>query len=304
MLTTYTPPQFPAIANHPKLGKRTKHQYTKALQRMLAANVDPRNTEALSAYAATLPTSSRAFLKSALAIEVAGTVQALKANATPGNLSQTQAALLRFESMNDTIQVQQPKGERVHLWLSREQVEQITALPDLSTLEGRRDWILLGVLFGAGLRREELAELTFDALKTQPRQNGQMRYVLEVHGKGAKDRIVPISDIIARHLLAWRDEIGGGQIARNLKNGKLGASLSATGIYNLVQRYGAKMGLPELATHDTRRTFAQLAYNAGIPIKQISVLLGHSSVKTTEQYLNIQLDLEATASDTIPLSGD
>jgi len=55
--------------------------------------------------------------------------------------------------------------------------------------------------------------------------------------------------------------------------------------------------------HDLRRTYAQLGYNAGVPITQISVLLGHSSIKTTQEYLNLNLDLESTASDFVPLAG-
>ena len=52
------------------------------------------------------------------------------------------------------------------------------------------------------------------------------------------------------------------------------------------------------------RTFAQLGYSAGVPLTQISTLLGHADVRTTQRYLNLALDLETTVSDFIPLSGD
>jgi integrase len=55
------------------------------------------------------------------------------------------------------------------------------------------------------------------------------------------------------------------------------------------------------AAHDLRRTFAKLGYEAGVPITQISKLLGHSSVATTQRYLNLELNLEITISDFIPL---
>ena len=61
------------------------------------------------------------------------------------------------------------------------------------------------------------------------------------------------------------------------------------------------IGLPELAAHDLRRSYAQIGYDAGIPITQIGRLLGHSSVETTQRYLNLDLDLEVTASDFVPL---
>jgi integrase len=61
------------------------------------------------------------------------------------------------------------------------------------------------------------------------------------------------------------------------------------------------MGRPNLEPHDLRRTFAQLGYEAGVSITQISTLLGHATVETTQRYLNLELDLEMTASDFIPL---
>jgi integrase/recombinase XerD len=62
--------------------------------------------------------------------------------------------------------------------------------------------------------------------------------------------------------------------------------------------------LPELDAHDLRRTFARLGYDAGVPVEQISKLLGHADVKTTMLYLGIDIDIESTVSDFIPISGD
>ncbi len=64
---------------------------------------------------------------------------------------------------------------------------------------------------------------------------------------------------------------------------------------------GQAIGKNELAPHDLRRTYAQLGYEAGIPITQISKLLGHASVATTQRYLNLDLDLNTTISDFIPV---
>jgi integrase len=99
--------------------------------------------------------------------------------------------------------------------------------------------------------------------------------------------------------------MGRWRVARSLGRKKeLGKSMSAVAIFHLVNKYGKKIGLPNLAPHDLRRTFAQLGYDAGVPITQLSVLLGHSSIDVTQKYLNLDLDLETTVSDFIPLSGD
>ena len=78
--------------------------------------------------------------------------------------------------------------------------------------------------------------------------------------------------------------------------------MSVRGITKRVRLLGERVGLQGLSTHDCRRTFAQLAYAAGVPTTQISLLLGHANVGTTQRYLNLDLDLEITASDFVPLT--
>ena len=84
------------------------------------------------------------------------------------------------------------------------------------------------------------------------------------------------------------------------RNKKPGESISTTGLYYIVQKRGAMIGKPELQPHDLRRTYAELGRRAGVSIEQISKLLGHASIETTQDYLNIELDLETTISDFVP----
>jgi integrase len=286
------------------LAESTKTKYTREIEALARAGVNPFDHNALTEYAASLKSSRRAFLKSALRLMTADYEHALKSGATPENLPAVQAAIFRLEAMRGTVKVNAHKGRKAHTWLSQAQVKEITSLC-ADDLEGKRDWIVLGLLLGAGLRREELVSLTFDALKTMPTKNGKMRDVLEVKGKGAKDRVIPIKPILAERLREWREIVGGGLVARSLGMKKeLGESLSAVGAFQIVRRYGALIGVPELDPHDLRRTYAQLGYEAGVPITQIKELLAHASVATTQKYLDLSLDLETTASDFIPLSGD
>ena len=84
------------------------------------------------------------------------------------------------------------------------------------------------------------------------------------------------------------------------RGGQVGEALSAVGIFHIVRGYGQVVDKPTLAPHDLRRTYAQLGFEAGVAITQISRLLGHSSVATTQRYLNVELDLETTVSDFVP----
>jgi len=76
-----------------------------------------------------------------------------------------------------------------------------------------------------------------------------------------------------------------------------GESLSTVGIFKIVRKHGAAIGLPELAMHDLRRIYAQIGYENGVSLTQLATLLGHASVQTTIRYLNLDLDLKVTASD-------
>lgn len=285
------------------LQKTTKAKYKREIQSLILAGVNPMDYQALQLYADGLKSSRKAFLKSALRLLSLGYEMDMKASATAANVANIQAGIMRLEAMRAAVIVPTHKGQKAHTWLSPAEVKKITALCDTS-LTGKRDWIVLGLLLGAGLRREELAALTFDAMQSQPSSKGA-RYVLNVTGKGAKDRIIPISDTLATRLLEWKEITGGGLIARAMvrkSKTNLGGSMSAVAIFQLVNKYGRKIGKPGLAPHDLRRTYAQLGYAAGVPITQVSKLLGHSSVTTTQRYLNLDLDIETTASDFIPLA--
>lgn len=286
------------IATHPRLADSTKMQYTKAITNYLDTGHSLTDADALAHYAMTLPKSSKAFLKSAIRLWTGHMAKGAKtqADGTPETVAKIQSTLWQLDSINDAIQVEQSKGQKAHTWLTQKEVKQIVSQCD-DTLTGKRDRVILSLMLGAGLRRSELAGLTFDNIK---QQGG--RTVLEVAGKGTKDRVIPISEKLASLLDNWRKISGDGCIARSLgMNRELGDSLSDVQIFRIVRQYGEKINQPKLAAHDLRRTYAQLGYEAGVPITQISKLLGHSSVATTQRYLNLDLDLETTVSDFVPI---
>lgn len=85
------------------------------------------------------------------------------------------------------------------------------------------------------------------------------------------------------------------------KTGTINGSLSDKAVNDIVNKYGALMGLPELEAHDMRRTWAQIGLSNGVPITQISVLLGHSNVAITQRYLDLEINLDSSICDFIPL---
>lgn len=297
-----TPDILAAIDASPRLADSSKRKYRAVIAAYLERGGSMTDAQALAAYAASIPKSSRGQLKAAVKLWAEGIIQQINSQAIPTPEGEAAAAATerRLRALVGAIHAPAPKGEKSHTWLSQAEVKRLFQSCDESPL-GRRDRVVLALLVGAGLRRAEAAELTFDRIGYQP-VGERFRTVLDVTGKGAKDRVIPLSDTIAAALDRWAARVGGvGRIARSVdKGGNLGDSLSDVGIFKIVRERGALVGRPELAAHDLRRTYAQIGYEAGVPVTQISKLLGHANLATTQRYLNLELDLESTISDYIP----
>ncbi len=68
-----------------------------------------------------------------------------------------------------------------------------------------------------------------------------------------------------------------------------------------VVKYGERIGVPKLAPHDLRRTFAKLAHKGRAALEQIQLSLGHASIVTSERYLGVQQDLRDAPCDRLGL---
>lgn len=292
---------FLAVLALSGLADSTREKYSRVVECYLSDH-GGRLTDAgeLAAFAAGLSNSRKAQLKAAVKLWSEAMIDQVKAQATPENIDQVQAAIFRFQALQSAVKVKTSAGEKAHTWLSQAEVKKLLALPDETTTAGKRDRIALGLLVAAGLRREEAVKLDFGDMKLQPIR-GKLRTVLEIQGKGDKARLVPIRDTLAAALEDWHATAGPGRVLRSIDQvGNIGDGLSAVGVFNIVRTYGRLMGKPDLAPHDLRRTYAQIGYESGVPVTQISTLLGHSSIATTQRYLNLSLDLETTVSDFVP----
>ena len=131
------------------------------------------------------------------------------------------------------------------------------------------------------------------------------RWVLaNVKGKHGRVRTVPLSAWVKDLIEAWTTAAGfrNGHLLRAIdKIDRVGTNpLRASAIYQIVKGYGIDAHLG-VAPHDMRRSFAQLARKGGAPLDQIQVTLGHESLRTTELYLGLELDLANPACDFVKL---
>lgn len=290
-----------AIDMRTTLQPSTKRQYKRAVERAIEAGVNLYDADELTQYASTLRTSSRTFLRGAVRAWTKRAKLAAKSKATPENFAHVQAGIMRLEAMENSIETPKHNGEKAHVWLTPAQVRTLLSSPDTDSVIGRRDKLALALMVGAGLRRDEVSRLVWKSVVKQ----GE-RVMLNVTGKGNKSRAVPISAALTRMLDAWRietDASDNDKVLRSVRKGseRIGKSLTGAALYNIVQRYGAVLSLPELQPHDLRRTYARIGYDAGIDIGQISLLLGHANIATTQRYLGISIDTKTTISDFVPL---
>jgi integrase len=204
-------------------------------------------------------------------------------------------------SIND-VQGAPRRGNRIGNWLSREQAQELLSLPDRETLKGKRDYAVLALLLGCGLRRTELvSEVKISAIAQ--REN---RWVLvDITGKGNRVRSVAVPAWVKAAIDAWT-AAGGiteGKIFRAVrKGGKVwGEDLTPGAVLQIVQQYARAMGLDRLAPHDMRRTCAKLCRKRGGDLEQIKFLLGHASIQTTERYLGAEQDFISAVNDNLVL---
>jgi len=202
-------------------------------------------------------------------------------------------------SLTDIPNVRQ-QGTRLGNWLTREQAKELLAVPDRSTLKGKRDYVILSLLVGCALRRRELAALEVETL-----QQREGRWVLaDLVGKGRRVRTVAVPLWVKQGINAWSTAaaIEEGQLLRSIgKGGRVGAGLSDWAVWDVVQRSAREIGVERFGAHDLRRTCAKLCRKAGGDLEQIKFLLGHSSIQTTERYLGSEQEIAVAVNDSLGL---
>ncbi len=111
------------------------------------------------------------------------------------------------------------RGTRLGNWLTKEQAKELLAVPDRSTLKGKRDYVIVALLIGCALRRNELAMLDVETI-----QQREGRWVLaDLEGKGRRVRTVAVPVWVKQGINAWMAAAGiedGRLLRRVSKSGK------------------------------------------------------------------------------------
>jgi site-specific recombinase XerD len=152
----------------------------------------------------------------------------------------------------------------------------------LAVIKDPRDRAMFLLMLRCGLRVEEVAHLTVDAVDYRKRQ------VFVRCGKGAKDRVVYLSDDARAVLEAYLQKRSSKAKEMFLvqKGPLTGAPISVRGIQKRIEHYGRKSGL-DVSCHRLRHTFATQLLNADADLATIQDLLGHDHITTTQRYCKV-----------------
>jgi site-specific recombinase XerD len=188
-------------------------------------------------------------------------------------------------------------------------VEDLAAIldqPDLSTSTGRRDAVLLSVLYDTGARVQELIDLSVrDVRLVTPAQ-------VHLTGKGRKTRVIPLMKAtvdLVREYTREHQMDRPERLESPLFSNRRGERLSRSGIREILLRHTetarrSRPGLPpRVSPHTLRHTKAMHLLQAGNPLTTVQAILGHADVRTSEIYARADLEMKRKALERAVTSG-
>jgi integrase/recombinase XerD len=177
-------------------------------------------------------------------------------------------------------------------YLTRAEVEAVLAAPARADWSGRRDRALFTVMYNTGARVSEAIGLQRLDLRLGPSSS------VRIHGKGRKDRCVPLWKATAALLTNWLGEIGPGEQTALFPN-RPGGRLSRSGVEDRLQRavrtavcQCPSLAAKEVSPHTLRHTTAMHLLQSGVDVTVIALWLGHESPETTHQYIEADLEMK------------
>lgn len=179
--------------------------------------------------------------------------------------------------------------------ITEEKYRRLVAQLRSETRLGKRDRLILEVMWDAGLRVAEVAALAPGDLV----EASDSYWISVRDGKGRKARNVAIGDNLAGRYRAWAESLPHGCkiLFPSMSGSKLGQALSDRGIRRLVSKLSTSAdvtvaspdGSPKaIGPHVLRHSYATRMLSYGIPLQMLKEQLGHSSISTTAIYLHVE----------------
>ena len=190
-----------------------------------------------------------------------------------------------YTEENPSIMLETPNiGLHLPEVLTLEEIDRLENEIDTSTTEGVRNYAIIETLYGRGLRVSELVNLEISRVFLKDKY-------LMVNGKGSKERIVPMSDMVI-DLISDYLKVRGEVIKPGEENvlylSRRGTRLTRQMIFTIIKRLATQAGIKKtISPHTLRHSFATHLLEGGANLRAIQQMLGHETIATTEIYLHI-----------------
>jgi integrase/recombinase XerD len=188
-----------------------------------------------------------------------------------------------------TAELRPPRSRgRLPKVLSRDEVNRLLSQPRGASPAAQRDRALLETMYACGLRASEAITLELSELDL----DGGM---LRAHGKGSKERLVPVGrtalQALGMYLDQGRPRLVGIRDETHVFVNLRGSGLSRQGLYRIVQGHARSAGLERrMSPHTLRHTFATHLLAGGCDLRSLQEMLGHADIGTTQIYTHLSAD--------------
>jgi integrase/recombinase XerD len=210
--------------------------------------------------------------------ELEAYIAGIARNSAASTVNQTISALTflwrNVYGMKFPIPVRPVKDKSLPIVISLRQVIQLIA-----AARNLRTRLALALAYSAGLRISEIAQLQIDDIDRE-------RKVIHIHsGKGRKDRVVPLSDLVAAMLDKYLEKA---KPSRWLFRNTNGGPAHVRSLQYAFADARSRAGIPDTVTmHTLRHSFATHLVERGEDLFTIKELMGHSSLSTLQQYIHL-----------------
>lgn len=192
-------------------------------------------------------------------------------------------------------EIESPKREKkLPVSISYQQVELLLGQPDVATIGGFRDRVMMELLYSSGLRLSELVGLNRKDIDLENR-------ILTIFGKGKKTRLTPITETASNFLSAYLNHPERACMEEDIEAvflNRFGKRITSRSVDRNFAQYLLQSGLSEKITpHTIRHTIATHWLEKGMDLKTIQLLLGHKCLSTTTIYTHVSPKLKREVYD-------
>jgi len=186
----------------------------------------------------------------------------------------------------------------------KEIVERLLDTVDQSTWMGKRNYMIISMLWALGLRISELTSLTVGSFEPGIDPKGKIG-LLRVKGKNRKQRALFVVDKLYDDLIAYLSHQGSPKKKTDpLFPVESGKAISNSRVQKKIKEYCREAGIKERITpHVLRHSFATEMYHAGVPLEAIQAMMGHDRKSETSAYIKVSDQFQEEALLQLTISG-